>query len=549
MTVGGLVGQPWLGRVVAEGAGGTPEAEASGITVEGGPVDKIHEDLSAGANVAMAGPLKSNDGLSSPGVKLHGAGFIVTPGQWDAWGQPPVIHPYRNGRDLTDRPRGVMVIDLYGLTEAEVMQRFPPVYQHVRETVKPERDQNNDQVTRRNWWIFGRNREDIRPALKGLPRYIATVETAKHRVFQFLDGTTLPDNMLIAIASDDGFHLGVLSSRIHVIWALAAGGVLEDRPRYNKSRCFDTFPFPQATKEGEQEIRSLAERLDAHRKAAQGRGVTITGMYNLLAKMRAGEPFTPQERAQHEAAQTEVLRQLHDGLDAAVAAAYGWPLDMPEEAVLDGLVSLNKARAMEEAGGWFGGSAPTTRPPRLPSRWQFPCLRQMRRPSKPGPPWSRSPGPGTSRPSFRPCGASCWPRGACGAWRRWPRPSAAVGDTRRASPGPPGPADGPWYGEPRRNCRWPQVAPPPGDERMSEVSGTQGPSPTGPREAGQTQGEPWRTPRWEEEYRQALADNPRLAQAMLVMGMLAGVAGMVMAGGDAMGDSSPWRPEDGVVTF
>ncbi|MEZ5752869.1 MAG: hypothetical protein R3D60_13195 [Paracoccaceae bacterium] len=45
------------------------------------------------------------------------------------------------------------------------------------------------------------------PALAGLPRYIATVETAKHRVFQFLDAATLPDNMLIAIGVDDAAAL------------------------------------------------------------------------------------------------------------------------------------------------------------------------------------------------------------------------------------------------------------------------------------------------------------------------------------------------------
>ena len=41
----------------------------------------IHTDLSIGANVASAGALLANAGVSSPGVKLHGAGFIVTPGE------------------------------------------------------------------------------------------------------------------------------------------------------------------------------------------------------------------------------------------------------------------------------------------------------------------------------------------------------------------------------------------------------------------------------------------------------------------------------------
>ncbi len=351
MTVGGREGSPWLGRVVAEGSAETPEAEAQAVKVEGQGVEAIHEDLSAGANVVGAVPLCSNSALSCNGMMLAGGGFLISPEQWRAWGSPGVVHPYRNGRDLTDSPRGLMVIDLFGMEETEVQGAYPAVYQHVSDHVRPERDNNNRAAFRRRWWVFGEPRRSFRPALKGLPRYIATVETAKHRVFQFLPGDVVHDHMLIGIASADAFHLGVLSSRFHVAWALAAGGLLEDRPRYNKTRCFDPFPFPDATEAQKQAIRDLAERLDAHRKGAQGRGVTITGMYNLLAKLRAGEAFTPKEREQHAAAQTEILRQLHDALDAAVAEAYGWPVDLAEPEILERLVALNRARAEEEKRG------------------------------------------------------------------------------------------------------------------------------------------------------------------------------------------------------
>ncbi len=279
MTVGGQEGQPWLGRVVAEGSAETPEAEAQAVKVEGGSVDTIHEDLSAGAKVVDSARLRANAWVSSNGMMLAGAGFLVSRDQWEAWGRPACVHPYRNGRDLTDKPRDVLVVDFCGHDETEARHKYPAVYQHVFEHVKAERDANRDPKFRAKWWLFGRVRGEFRPALAGLFRYIATVETAKHRVFQFVDGATVPDHMLIAIASADALHLGILSSRIHIAWALAAGGTLEDRPRYNKSRCFDPFPFPEATAAQKQVIRELAERLDAHRKGAQARGVTITGMY------------------------------------------------------------------------------------------------------------------------------------------------------------------------------------------------------------------------------------------------------------------------------
>ncbi|WP_233457463.1 DNA methyltransferase [Melaminivora jejuensis] len=50
----------------------------------------IHADLSVGANVAAAQPLRAMQGISSPGVKLHGAGFIVTPEQAAALLPPPL---------------------------------------------------------------------------------------------------------------------------------------------------------------------------------------------------------------------------------------------------------------------------------------------------------------------------------------------------------------------------------------------------------------------------------------------------------------------------
>ena len=38
-------------------------------------------------------------------------------------------------------------------------------------------------------------------------------------------------------------------------------------------------------------------------------------------------------------------------LDETVAAAYGWPADLPDEAILDALVALNGQRAAEETQG------------------------------------------------------------------------------------------------------------------------------------------------------------------------------------------------------
>jgi hypothetical protein len=165
-------------------------------------------------------------------------------------GLPARLRPYRNGRDLTQISRNVRVIDMFGLSDVEVRARFPAVYQWLLERVKPERDQTNDRDLRENWWLHRRNNEDLRNAISKLDRYIATIQTAKHRFFVFLDAEILPDDKLIAIGSDDAALLGVLSSSVHVAWALAAGarlGVGND-PVYNKSAASTASPSPPPAK-------------------------------------------------------------------------------------------------------------------------------------------------------------------------------------------------------------------------------------------------------------------------------------------------------------
>ncbi len=159
--------------------------------------------------------------------------------------------------------------------------------------------------------------------------------------------------MLVNIALDDACYLGVLSSRIHVAWSLAAGGTLEDRPRYNKTRCFDPFAFPACTEDQKRRIRTFGEALDAHRKRQQSLhpSLTITGMYNVLEKLRSGEPLTDKERVIHEQGLVSILKQIHDDLDAAVFEAYGWPPSLSDEEILERLVALNHERAEEEKRG------------------------------------------------------------------------------------------------------------------------------------------------------------------------------------------------------
>ncbi len=393
---------------------------------------KIHADLSIGAAVSSANSLASNEGITSMGVMLAGSGFIVTRekaaqlGLGKVAGLEKHIREYCNGRELTQSPRDVMVIDAFGLTEVELRIKFPAVYQHLLQHVKPERDANRDTGFRQNWWLHGRPRPLLRKFLAASDRFIATIETSKHCTFAFVSSNTLPDHKVIAIGIAAAAQVATLSSRCHVTWALAAGGRMGvgNDPTYNKTRCFETFPFPElaspivdvAAENGlphrfaarnddvalaqplaqqlapklAHKLEQLGEQLDAHRKRQQAAhaGLTLTGMYNVLEKLKSGEALTDKEKLIHEQGLVSVLKSLHDEIDLCVLDAYGWgdlkplmhavngnssALDLPraeamrllDETLLERLVALNAERAAEEKRGLIRYLRPEFQDPNL----------------------------------------------------------------------------------------------------------------------------------------------------------------------------------------
>lgn len=340
----------------------------------------VASNLTVGVDPGKALVLKANRGIACVGYQLTGQGFVLSAEQAELLrasepGSSSLIRPLMTGRDLTQNSRGHYVIDLFGLTQQELCQRFPVIYQWVLERVKPERAQNNRAALRERWWIYGEARSTFRPALVDISIAVATSLTAKHRIFMPVDPDTICDSTTVMFAGPDLSFLGFLTSRIHAVWCFAAGGTLEDRPRYNKSLCFETYPFPAPIPEQQAKIRELAERLDTHRKRQQAQfpELTITGMYNVLEKLRSDQDLNAKEKVINTQGLVSILRELHDELDRAVFAAYGWddladklvglpgattPLpDKPEaqaeaeDELLRRLVELNAQRASEEARG------------------------------------------------------------------------------------------------------------------------------------------------------------------------------------------------------
>jgi hypothetical protein len=189
---------------------------------------KINADLTLGADTGTTWALKANDKLCSNGMKPLGAGFLVSKTVAEQLGlgkratADSYIRSYRNGRDLTSRSREMYALDMFGLSADEVRRQFPEVYQHLLVNVRPEREAAAARSTTKDaqeyadkWWLFCKPRQEMRSFLTGLPRYIVTVQTAKHRVFQFLPNAIMPDQKLMVFGLEETWLLGVLSSHAH----------------------------------------------------------------------------------------------------------------------------------------------------------------------------------------------------------------------------------------------------------------------------------------------------------------------------------------------
>ncbi|WP_262029457.1 class I SAM-dependent DNA methyltransferase [Microvirga sp. Mcv34] len=261
-------------------------------------IGRINPDLSIGHDLSNLQELEATRSLAHKGVQLNGEGFILDEKTALNWSSHSLLYAglikkFINGRDVVGAPRGVFVIDTDDYSDEFLRKNAPIIYNHLLGTVKPERDLNRRDIRRIKWWRYGEPAPRLREALVNIKRYICTSRTAKHKIFSFYDKDFLPESKVIAIAINDSLHLGILSSRPHITFALHTGGWLGagNDHTYNHTECFNKFPFPDPSETLKAEIRAVAEELDAFRKSRQAEHpkLTLTQMYNVLEKLKVME--------------------------------------------------------------------------------------------------------------------------------------------------------------------------------------------------------------------------------------------------------------------
>ena len=340
------------------------------------PVTEIYADLTSSSNhsvdLTQAQPLAENAGVSFIGTTKNGP--FTIPGdlarEWLSLPNPhncpnsDVLRPWVNGMDITRRYSDTWIID-FGVDMPEVPAAFYEApFEYVLKHVKPTRENIRRGAYRQYWWRYAEARPGLRRAIAPLSRFMATSMVSKHRFFVWLPKIKIPENLVVVIARSDDTTFGILHSRFHELWALRLGSSLEDRPRYTPTTCFETFPFPAgltpnlpasdyAADPCAQAIAEVACRLNELREnwlnppqwvdrvpeilpgypdrlipkpefAAELKKRTLTNLYNQRPAW---------------------LANAHRVLDEAVAAAYSWPADLSDEAILQRLLALNRERA------------------------------------------------------------------------------------------------------------------------------------------------------------------------------------------------------------
>jgi type II restriction/modification system DNA methylase subunit YeeA len=318
--------------------------------LNGAVVAEIYADLSASADTAGAVQLSENQGLSFIGTQRNGPfdisdsearEMLASGGNPTGKTNADVIKKWINAHDITQLPRGRWIIDFDQLPIEEAALYVIP-FEYVKRVVKPTRDATRDKLMREKWWLHGRSRPHLRKAISKLERCIATPMVSKHSIFVYVPTNVIAENLIVVIARDDDYMLGVLHSHQHEVWAIKQGTQLRDADsgqRYTPTSTFETFPFPwppgkepvddPRVQAIAQAAKELVEKRDNWLKAdgltdAERKKRTLTNLYN---------------------ARPTWLDLVHKKLDAAVAAAYGWPADLSDDEILARLLALNLERA------------------------------------------------------------------------------------------------------------------------------------------------------------------------------------------------------------
>ncbi|QOV21693.1 DNA methyltransferase [Anabaenopsis elenkinii] len=301
-------------------------------------VSRINSSLKSSIDVSQAVRLKANLNKCFQGVIPNGKGFLVTEEQVKEWikadgKNQEVLKLFSMGANLAQNPHGKperWIIDFNDMSIEDASEYQLP-FEHIKETIPIERQNNRNEKLKINWWKYEGKRIEMRKAISSLSYYFAVPEVSKWAIFIPCPSEWLPGNKTKVVVSDDFYILGILTSNIHRTWMHAQKSTLKADIAYTHNTCFETFPFPQtATGEIVEKIRAKTLELHEYRtQEMESKQWGITTLYNKFYN----EPSSK-------------LYKLHQQLDKLVMEAYKF---QPKDDILEQLLKLNQELGKKES--------------------------------------------------------------------------------------------------------------------------------------------------------------------------------------------------------
>ena len=260
--------------------------------------------------------LVENEGIAFQGSNVLGLGFTMEPEEAAALiAENPrnaeALFPYVIGADLNRRPdtsasRWIINFRDWPLERAE---QYPALMARVRRLVKPERDRNNRQNYRDDWWRFAEARPGLYAAIKDMDSVVVLARVGNVMQPLLVANDAVFSEKVVVFATELSSTLAFLASSVHQAWTMRYTYTLRSDLTYSPSDVFLTLPRPVPS----QDMSALGEVLERERRELmRSRALGLTKLYNQVHDPLVSDPAIRR------------LRELHEAVDNAVLGAYDW---------------------------------------------------------------------------------------------------------------------------------------------------------------------------------------------------------------------------------
>lgn len=200
-----------------------------------------------------------------------------------------------------------------------VINKIPPVVEAIK-NVKETRIGSSREATRKladTPYLFGEIRQ---PESDYLLVPMSSSENRKYIPIEFMDKVDIASNAVFVVPNASLYHLGMLTSNVHMAWMRAFCGRLKSDYRYSIKVVYNNFPWCNPSKEDKELVEKTAQMiLDARNMYPE---CSLAELYNELTM--------PKE-----------LMKAHRENDKAVMKAYGFSVkNMTESECVTELIKM-----------------------------------------------------------------------------------------------------------------------------------------------------------------------------------------------------------------